>query len=50
MGLLAVIDRAWYQLWEKCKLPALCGYRDMGPGRSVYQQSAILDMGGQEWI
>ena len=40
------IDRAWYQLWEKYKLPELCGYRDMGPGRSVYQQSAILDMGG----
>ena len=39
------LDRAWYQLWEKHKLPALCGYRDMGPGRSVYQQSGILDMG-----
>lgn len=39
------IDRAWYRLWEKHKLPQLPGYRDMGPGRSVYQQSAILDMG-----
>lgn len=39
------LDRAWYRLWEKHKLPQIPGYRDMGPGRSVYQQSAILDMG-----
>jgi hypothetical protein len=39
------LDRAWYQLWEKHKLPQVPGYRDMGPGKSVYQQSAILDMG-----
>jgi hypothetical protein len=39
------IDRAWYELWEKYKLPALCGYRDMGPGKSVNQNSAFLDMG-----
>ncbi len=38
-------DRAWYQLWEKNKLPQIPGYRDMGPGKSVYQQSGILDMG-----
>lgn len=39
------IDRAWYTLWEKHKLPQIPGYRDMGPGKSVYQQSGILDMG-----
>jgi len=39
------LDRVWYQLWEKHKLPQIPGYRDMGPGKSVYQQSAILDMG-----
>ena len=39
------LDRSWYQLWEKHKLPQIPGYRDMGPGRSVYQQSGILDMG-----
>jgi len=39
------LDRAWYRLWEKHKLPQIPGYRDVGPGRSVYQQSGILDMG-----
>jgi len=39
------LDRAWYNLWEKHKLPQIPGYRDMGPGKSVYQQSGILDMG-----
>ena len=39
------LDRTWYELWEKHKLPAFPGYRDMGPGKCVYQQSAICDMG-----
>jgi hypothetical protein len=39
------IDRAWYELWEKYKMPALCGFRDMGPGKSVNQNSAFLGMG-----
>jgi hypothetical protein len=39
------VDWAWYSLWEKHKLPQIPGYRDMGPGKSVYQQSGILDIG-----
>ncbi|MEW6665039.1 MAG: radical SAM protein [Thermodesulfobacteriota bacterium] len=39
------LDRVWYRLWEKHKMPQIPGYRDMGPGKSVYQQSGILDMG-----
>lgn len=38
------IDRAWYQLWRKHQLPPPLAY-PMGPGRSTYHVSAILDMG-----
>ena len=38
------VDRAWYELYVKHKLPPLRGY-SMGPGVSTYHVSAILDMG-----
>lgn len=37
--------RNWYALWKASGLPRLCGYPDMGPGRSLYQNGAFLDMG-----
>ena len=38
------IDQIWYETWKKYRLPAPCGYQ-MGPGRSVYQNTASLDLG-----
>jgi len=37
--------RNWYELWKKYGLPPLRGLGPMGPGRSIYQQSGMLDMG-----
>jgi hypothetical protein len=39
------VDRAWFELWDKYHLPALRGYPEMGPGRSLNQNSAFLDVG-----
>jgi hypothetical protein len=38
------VDRAWYELYVKHRLPPLRGYT-MGPGHSTYHVSAVLDMG-----
>lgn len=39
------INRIWYQTWKKYNLPKLHGWPHMGPGESLYQNSAFLDMG-----
>ena len=38
------IDQVWYETWKKHSLPAPRGYM-MGTGRSVYQNTASLDIG-----
>lgn len=39
------ICRNWYEIWMKYDLPMVCGYPDMGPGRSLYQNGGFMDMG-----
>lgn len=41
----ASLNRNWYALWKRHDLPKLCGYPATGPGRSLYQNGAFLDMG-----
>jgi len=36
---------AWYETWNKYKLPPINGFGQMGPGRARNQNSAFLDMG-----
>ena len=38
------ICRNWHETWKKYDLPKLCGYPAMGPGRSLHQNGAFLDM------
>lgn len=37
--------RNWYEIWKKYNLPGPVGWPYMGPGKSLYQNGAFLDMG-----
>jgi hypothetical protein len=40
------VDKVWFEIWNKYKLPAVTGYGPMGgPGRAYYGNSAHVDMG-----
>ncbi len=40
------VDKTWFEIWNKYKLPAVTGYGPMGaPGRAYYGNSAHVDMG-----
>ena len=40
------VDKLWFEIWNKYKLPAVTGYGPMGgPGRAYYGNSAHVDMG-----
>jgi hypothetical protein len=40
------VDRLWFEIWNKYKLPQVTGYGPMGgPGRAFYGNSAHVDMG-----
>ena len=40
------IDKLWFEIWNKYKLPAVTGYGPMGgPGRAYYGNSGHVDMG-----
>jgi len=40
------VDKVWFEIWDKYKLPAVMGYGPMGgPGRAYYGNSAHVDMG-----
>jgi hypothetical protein len=41
------VCRNWYEIWTKYKLPRICGQPMMGPGESLFQNGAFLDMAGQ---
>ena len=38
------VDRNWFEIWRKFRLPELSGFR-IGPGRNEYMNSAAFDMG-----
>jgi hypothetical protein len=40
------ICRNWYAIWKKYNLPKICGQPKMGPGQSLFQNGAFLDMAG----
>ena len=37
------VDRNWFEIWRKYRLPELSGFR-IGPGRNEYMNSAAFDM------
>jgi hypothetical protein len=40
------VDKIWFEIWNKYKLPAVTGYGPMGsPGRAYYGNSGHVDMG-----
>jgi len=40
------IDKLWFEIWDKYKMPQVTGYGPMGgPGRAFYGNSAHADMG-----
>jgi len=39
------IDRNWFELWSKYKLPPVKGFPPIGPGLNLYPNSASFDMG-----
>jgi hypothetical protein len=40
------LDRLWFEIWDKYKLPQVTGYGPMGgPGRAFYGNSGHADMG-----
>jgi CheY-like chemotaxis protein len=40
------MDKLWFEIWNKYKLPSIPGYGPMGgPGRAFYGNSAHVDMG-----
>lgn len=43
-GYFIQVDRNWYEIWRRYRLPELTGFR-IGPGRNEYMNSAAFDMG-----